>query len=113
MDDKIMEYPCTKKCLVFASCSITCMEYVNYVQDACQSKKYGCFKIIPEPPQNIRELAEIVNRVEGDKYVFSYYTSADIVIISYKSPPKMYSAISNIRKIETLKYHPHFPEDFR
>ena len=113
MDDQNINFPCTNKCLVFASCTILCMKYIDYVQETYRSKKYGCFKIIPDPPQQIQELAEILNRVEGDKYVFNYYPYKDLVIISLKSSPKLCSIIHSIRKLDTLKYNERFPEDFR
>lgn len=113
MDDKFLDFPCTKQCLVYACCNLPCDPYKNYVQEAFTSRKYGCFKIIPEPPQQIQELAEILNRVEGDKYMFSYYTASDVALISYKTPPSLCSVIAKIRKETTLKYHKDFPEDFR
>jgi len=89
------------------------MPYMDYVQDVFRSSKYRCFKIIPDPPQQIQELSDIINRVEGDKYKFSYYPGQDIAVIHYKDPFNMVCVIGFIRKVTSLKYHPRFPEDFR
>jgi len=115
MDDKIMEYPCTNKCLVYAACSEPCMVYRNYVEEAFREEKYKCFKIIPDPPLQIKELAILMNKGETDHLGCNYYPASDLLIIhcGREGGRVPTSIISRIRKRNTIKTAKNFPEELK
>jgi len=113
MNEKRLEFPCTKKCLVYASCKKLCWPYRDYVQESYRMYKYRCFKIIPPPPKQIQELTELLNRIEGNTYKASYYPSDDILIIYEVENDSIASVIGQIRKRKDLYTHPNFPEELK
>ena len=113
MDDKRIEFPCTKKCLVYASCQTVCFEYRDYVEESYRMHKYRCFKIIPPPPKQIQQLSELMNRVEDPWLLISYYPEADILVITDKSKGYPKSVMSNIRKRKNLHSYSNFPQELK
>lgn len=113
MDDKIIEFPCTKKCLVYASCRAPCWDYRNYVEDSYRMYKYRCFKIIPPPPKQIQELSKLMNRVENPWFVVHYYPVTDMLIISDKARESPHAIMSNVRRRKDLHSYSKFPEELK
>lgn len=122
MDEKRLEFPCTKNCLVYASCQELCTPYRDYIQEAFRERKYGCFKIIPPPPKQIQELTKLLNRVRSPNYEATYYTDADMFVVyeetyeitdgeHYVLTPIL--TIKNVRMREDLMSHEYFPEELK
>ena len=113
MDEKRLEFPCTKKCLVYSSCQKLCWPYRDYVQEAYRQEKYKCFKIIPSPPKQIQELSIILNKVEHDTFKVQYIPASDLLMISHKELEMLTALITNVRKrTDILSYHS-FPEELK
>jgi len=114
MDNKEMNFPCTKLCLVYASCSTPCMEYRDYVEEAFRQEKYKCFKIIPDPPQQIKELSVFMNRVQNkEEFAFNYYPASDLLIISTNDRDSIIpvALIGHIRKRDSITGAKNFPKE--
>lgn len=117
MDEKIIKFPCTNKCLVYASCTKLCWPYRDYVEEAYRELKYRVFKIVPSPPLQIQQLSELMNRVEDDTFIVKYYPAEDMLIIYNKETfhdrivPIV--AIGRVRKRINLHDHPTFPKELK
>lgn len=108
-----MEFPCTNKCLVYASCNKLCMPYRDYVQEAYRQEKYHCFKIIPSIPKQIRELAILMNRVHDGEYLVQYIPSSDLLMISHVHMEMITSLITNVRKRKDVYSYHSFPNELK
>ncbi len=122
MVTKKLEFPCTKQCLVYASCKEICTPYRDYVQEAYKEKKYRCFRIVPPPPKQIQELSEIMNRIERHDYKVIYYTDVDMFVVFTKEPElldgehysdRIIATLNDVRKRTDLKSHKDFPEELK
>jgi len=113
MDEKRLEFPCTNKCLVYASCNNLCMIYRDYVEEAYRQQKYRCFKIIPPPPLQIQQLSELMNRVKDDKWLVNYYPAEDMLIIAFEVKEVIATIMGKIRKRKNLHDHPSFPDELK
>ena len=111
MDNKMMEFPCTKKCLVYACCNKICWAYTDYVEEAFREQKYKCFKIIPPPPKQIQELSELMNRVEHHTHKAKYYPASDLLIVYAPDNETLVAVIGEIRKRKDIKRHHNFPKE--
>jgi len=113
MDEKRLEFPCTNQCLVYASCTKLCMPYRDYVQEAYRQEKYRCFKIIPELPNQIKELAILLNQVEHNDYLVQYIPATDLLMISFKELEMIVALIKNIRKRKNITSYHSFPKELK
>jgi len=116
MDEKRIEFPCTKKCLVYASCNRPCWDYKSYVEEAYRQDRYKCFKLVPEPPQQIKELSVFMNRVQNkEDYAFSYYPSSDLLIISNNEKDGIVpvAIINDVRKRDSIMEAKNFPQELK
>lgn len=108
---KKLVFPCTKECLVYASCTKLCWEYKNYVNEVIQAQKYRHSIVFPQPPQSIRELAELLLRGRNKQFSIHYYPSSDVIIIGDREPVIPLAVIPYIRKRENIIGHPKFPKE--
>ena len=113
MDEKRLEFPCTKKCLVYASCQTVCQTYKDYIQESCRMYKYRCFIIIPFPPKQIQQLTVLMNRLAHPDYLVNYFPNDDYLIISDCKREMPIAIMGKIRKRKDLHSHPNFPEELK
>ncbi len=111
MDKKRLGFPCTKECLVLPSCSDLCWAYRDYVDRVIQAQKYRHTIIFPQPPQSIRELAELLNRATHKWFSIGYYPSTDLMIIGSRQPVIPVAIIPHIRKRNSIINHHKFPKE--
>jgi len=110
--DKQIEFPCTNKCLVYASCQKLCMPYRDYVEEAYRERKYKCFKIVPPPPLQIQQLSELMNRIEDGLFSVKYFPTDDILMISLAND-ELITIMGRVRKRKNLHDNPKFPEELK
>ena len=113
MDEKRLEFPCTNKCLVYASCKTLCWPYRDYIEEAYRERKYRCFKIVPPPPLQIQQLSELMNRVKDKQWLINYYPAEDMLLISFEVTEVLAAIMGNIRKRKNLHDHPSFPDELK
>ncbi len=111
--DKQMKFPCTKQCLVYASCQKICWPYRDYIEEAFRQRKYRCFKIIPPPPLQIQQLSKLMNRVSDGTWLVQYFPSEDTLLISYEKKEQLVSVIGDVRKRNNLYTIRSFPEELK